>query len=115
VEPTRNNTSVSGKSGSPELALRIAAEHCLLNYPTLYTAGLPRQGPRPSIWTVPIVIVRPEGEVVGTVGELIIDTQAAKVVGGTVKESVLAAGKELARANRNGAKTASGSAARKRG
>jgi hypothetical protein len=112
VETIRNKTRVTRKAGS---ALRVAAEHCLLNYPTLYTAGLPQKGPQRNIWTVPVVIVRPHGEVVGTVGELMIDAQVGKVVGGTAKEAVLAAGKELARANRNGAKTASRSAPRKRG
>jgi hypothetical protein len=112
---TANDRGGTTKAGAAKLALRIAAEHCVLNYPTLYTAGVPQKGPQLHFWTVPIVVVRPEGEVVGTVGELTIDARIAKVIGGTPKEAVLSAGKELARVNRNGAKTAFASAARKRG
>jgi len=96
-------------------AQRIAAEHCLLNYPTLYTAGSPQKGAQRNIWTVPVVVVRPHGDVVGTVGELTIDARLAKEVGGTAKEVVLAAGKALARTNRNGAMITSRAVAGQRG
>ena len=115
METTRNKERATSNTDLAKRAQRTAAEHCLLNYPTLYTAGLPHQGPVANIWMAPIVVVRPNGEVVGAVGELIIDVRVAKVVGGSPKEAVLAAGKKLARVKRNGAKAASGSTARKRG
>ena len=62
-----------------------------------------------------VLVAEDQGEIVGTVGELMIDARIAKVIGGTPKEAVLSAGKALAKGNRNGAKTASSSAARKRG
>lgn len=107
----RNNRDVSPAL----LAQRIAAEHCLLNFPTLYTAGKPERASEPNLWSVPVLVVRPQGVILGAVGELTIDIAAGKIVRASTKESILAAGKALAGVNRNGAKAASRTTARKRG
>ena len=103
------------RSRGETLAQRTAAEYCLLNLPTLYTAGRPRPGLRANLWIVPIVIVRPGGDMLGPVGSLTVDMATATVVEASPKESVLAAGRSLAKVNANGAKAASGAATRKRG
>jgi hypothetical protein len=115
VQAPNKKTGRLQKGHGANLAQRTAAEYCLLNYPTLYTAGYPRPGSRPDLWIVPIVVVRPHGEVVGTVGDLTIDIAIAKIVEATSKQAVLAAGRELARVDRNGAKAAPEFPARKRG
>ena len=115
VESAKKKTGRLRANRVASLAQRTAAEYCLLNYPTLYTAGDPRPGIGPSLWIVPIVVVRPRGQIVGIVGALTVDIASTKIVDATSKRAVLAAGRELARVNRNGAKAAPGLPARKRG
>src|SRR5881227_1492805 len=100
------------QSNAAEIARLAAAEYCLLHYPTLYTAGLPRRGLAGS-WHVPIVISHPTRGIVGTVGELTVDARTGHVVDQPGRDKVLAAGKALARVKHNG-QAAPAAATRKR-
>jgi hypothetical protein len=84
------------KADQADAARRIAAEHCLLRYATLYTAGCPSPGSGAGLWRVPIIVSHPCGGVIGSVGDLIVDVVASKVAQQPSHAKVLAAGKTLA-------------------
>jgi hypothetical protein len=80
-----------------DVARRIAAEYCLLNFPTMYTAGRPQPpaNAKPVLWTVPIIVVDSQRGSVGEVGELIVNVIEKRVTAGSPRAAILAAGKKL--------------------
>jgi hypothetical protein len=71
----------------------LAARHCLLNYPTLYTAGTPHGDGH--LWNVPIVATHPERGVLAEVGELTVDLRRGCVVTATSRAAVVSAGERF--------------------
>ena len=80
-----------------DVARQVAAEHCLLHFPTMYTAGrpCPPVHSKPALWRVPIVVVDVEQGPIGEVGELFVDVLERKVIRETPRDAVTAAGKKL--------------------
>src|SRR5262245_13023955 len=62
-----------------------ATKHCILNYPTLYTAGVPelRSIHGDMVWVALIVLRSPMHGTLGTVGEIRIDAHSGKVIDST--------------------------------
>jgi hypothetical protein len=74
-----------------------ATKHCILNYPTLYTAGVPELS-SPSgekVWVAPIVLRSPIHGTLGTVGEIRIDARSGMVIDSTPSQEVVAKGRQL--------------------
>jgi hypothetical protein len=111
---TKRKPQAQTRSKDADVARLTAAEHCLLRYPTLYTAGVPRPGRAP-LWHVPIVISHPTQGIMGTVGELVVDVRLGKVVKEPAHEEVLTAGRALAQVKQNGQKATPAASTRARG
>jgi len=88
-----------GRQAEADQAKLTAAGYCLLHYPTLYTAGVPRPapGPRADLWIVPIVVTDPVQGVVAQVGELTIKPKTGQIVSSTPRAAVITAGKHAYR------------------
>jgi hypothetical protein len=74
-----------------------ATKHCILYYPTLYTAGVPElsSSTGDKVWVAPIVLRSPIHGTLGTVGEIRIDARSGKVLDSTPSKEVVAKGKQL--------------------
>jgi hypothetical protein len=75
-------TAATSVEVDEEIVGRTATKHCILNYPTLYTAGVPElSSPRgEQVWVVPIVLRSPIHGTLGTVGEIRIDARSGKII-----------------------------------
>ncbi|SRR6266404_4208016 len=80
-----------------ETAGHTATKHCILNYPTLYTAGVPELSSSSGdmVWVAPIVLRSPIHGTLGTVGEIRIDARSGKVIDSTPSKEVIAKGRQL--------------------
>ncbi len=102
------------RSGSDHAAVdadavkQRAIEYCLFHYPTLYTAGVPKQNGHSAGngWIVPIVLEDPEEGISEPVGQLHIDARAKEVVASTSVAEVVAAGKRLYEEKRHARRSA---------
>ena len=86
-----------------EKAQIAANAHCLMQYATGYSAGIPYRLSlaRRQRWVVPVLLASPGYGVVGAVGVVAVDAQSGRVVGGTPKSEVVAAGERLTEGKRD--------------
>ena len=80
-----------------EKAIIAANRYALRQYPLGILAGTPRHLSlqKSDVWIVPILLTSPGYGAVGEVGVVAVNAQTGKVVGGTPKQEVIAAGKRL--------------------
>jgi hypothetical protein len=80
-----------------EKALIAANRYLVREYPLGVLAGTPRRLSlqKSDLWIVPILLTSPGYGAVGEVGVVAVNARTGRVVGGTPKEEVIAAGKRL--------------------
>jgi hypothetical protein len=95
--PRTPETAATSVQVDEETVGHIATKHCLLNYPTLYTAGVPElsSSSGDKVWVAPIVLRSSIHGTLGTVGEIRMDARSGKVIDSTPSKEVVAKGRQL--------------------
>lgn len=92
-EAERSREAVTGA----EQAVIAANRYVVREYPLGVLAGTPRHLSlqKSQVWIVPVLLTSPGYGAVGEVGVIAVNARTGRVVGGTPKEEVIAAGRRL--------------------